>query len=122
MKRVHTGANIASAMHGLSPNRNGPLEEARQSRQMAAIRSMSAWAPAQTLKPGCRALTFIGSAERRLPNPECISPETERQRARSARALGNNPASGQSSLRYSPIASVSDLESRMGEARHQERR
>ena len=50
---------------------------------------------------------FIGSAERRLLKPECISPEIERQRARSARVCGTRPASGLSSLRYSAMASVS---------------
>src|SRR5581483_4778915 len=70
-------------------------------------RSMSACAPAQTLKSGWCAFTFIGSAERRLEKPECISPETERQCARAVRACGSSPASGRISLRYSAIASVS---------------
>src|SRR5882757_5311642 len=52
---------------------------------------------------------FIGSAERRLLKPECISPEIERQRARSARFFGISPAVGFSSLRYSAIASVSQI-------------
>src|SRR6516165_12729688 len=50
---------------------------------------------------------FIGKAERILAKPECISPETERQLARATRSLGNRPASGNNSLRYSAIASVS---------------
>src|SRR5579864_1315191 len=50
---------------------------------------------------------FIGRAERILANPECISPETERQCARATGSVGNRPAPGNSSLRYSAIASVS---------------
>src|SRR5260370_771512 len=50
---------------------------------------------------------FIGNADRRLLKPECISPEIERQRARSARAVGTRPAFGFISLRYSAIARVS---------------
>src|ERR1700722_14941296 len=50
---------------------------------------------------------FIGSAERRLEKPECISPDTERQRARSPVSRGGSPDLGESSLRYSAIASVS---------------
>ena len=45
----------------------------------AVMRSMSACARAHTLWPGKRALRFIGSAERRLMNPECISPATARR-------------------------------------------
>src|SRR4029077_7174472 len=50
---------------------------------------------------------FIGRAERILANPECISPETERQRARATGSFGNRPAWGNISLRYSAIANVS---------------
>jgi hypothetical protein len=49
---------------------------------------------------------FIGSAERRLLKPECVSSEIERHSARSHRAVGISFASGLSSLRYSAIASV----------------
>jgi hypothetical protein len=52
-------------------------------------------------------LRFIGSAERKLLKPECISPQTARQCARAARSSGISPAPGSSSLRYSAIASVS---------------
>jgi hypothetical protein len=38
-----------------APNRYGPPYCCRQSRQIAVTRSMSPCAPAQTLKPGCRA-------------------------------------------------------------------
>jgi hypothetical protein len=51
----------------------------------------------------------MGSDDRRLTKPECISPEIERQRARSAGSLGSRPASGFHSWRYSPIASVSQI-------------
>jgi hypothetical protein len=44
-----------------------------------------------------------------LLKPECISPEIERQRARAAWSLGRRPAPGFSSLRYSAIASVSQM-------------
>ena len=39
--------------------------------------------------------------------PEWISPQIDRQWARWTRSAGNRPASGITSLRYSPIASVS---------------
>ena len=74
---------------------------------MATTRSMSACAPAHTLKPGWWALRFIGSAERRLAKPECISPQIARQWARAARSAGSRPASGFASARYSAMASVS---------------
>jgi hypothetical protein len=64
------------------------------SRHIVVMRSMSPRAPAQALKPGKCALMFIGNAERRLLKPECISPQIERQWARCARSVGNNPASG----------------------------
>src|SRR5258706_11835142 len=51
----------------------------------------------------------MGSAERRLEKPECISPQIERQRARAARSSGSSPAFGFNSFRYSPIASVSHI-------------
>src|SRR5260370_15379614 len=50
---------------------------------------------------------LMGRAERRLMKPECISPEIERQSARAAASGGSRPASGDSSLRYSAMASVS---------------
>src|SRR6185369_3531739 len=105
--RLHTGAYMASAMPGVAPNRNGPPDLARHSRQIVNTRSISACAPAQILNLGWRALMFIGSAERRLANPECISPQIERQRERASVSVGSKPASGFSSLRYSPIAKVS---------------
>src|ERR1700709_580993 len=51
----------------------------------------------------------MGNAERRLEKAECISADTERQRARSARTFGGGPASGFTSFRYSAIASVSQI-------------
>lgn len=50
---------------------------------------------------------FIGSAERMFAKPECISPEMERQWARTARSAGSNPASGKTSLRKEAMANVS---------------
>src|SRR5262245_15054224 len=96
-------------MQGRSPNRNGPLWAEKHSRQIENTRLMSACAPAHTGKFGCLAFRFIGSAERRLLKPECISPEIERQRARAARSAGIRPASGLISLRYSAIARVSQI-------------
>jgi hypothetical protein len=55
----------------------------------------------------CRALRFIGSAERRLWKPWCISPDTARQIARAALSFGSRLAFGYFSSRYSAIASVS---------------
>src|SRR3954471_2831162 len=51
----------------------------------------------------------MGSAERRFEKPECISPDTDRHLARSARDFGSSPAWGLTSLRYSAIARVSQI-------------
>src|ERR1700733_9278200 len=106
MKRVTTGAYIASAMER-SPNRNGPPEAARHSRHMVQTRSMSACARVQILKFGKWPLRLTGSDARRVVKPEWISPQIERQCARNTRSAGNRPAFGMISLRYSAIASVS---------------
>src|SRR3954447_10851624 len=79
----------------------------KQPFQIDKTRSISACAPAQILKLGWRAFKFIGSAERKLAKPECISPEIARQCARAARSLGKSPAFGFISATYSAIASVS---------------
>src|SRR5260370_24702709 len=50
---------------------------------------------------------FMGRAERRLMNPECIQAEIKRHSARAAASWGSRAASGDSSLRYSAMASVS---------------
>src|SRR5262252_3549805 len=73
------------------------------------MRSMSACAPDHTLKPSRRAFKFIGNADRKLLNPECISPLIERQRARAAQSFGNSPAFGLISLTYSAMARVSQI-------------
>src|SRR6266480_703924 len=106
MKRVTTGAYIASAVVR-SPNKNGPPDLARQSRQMVQTRSISACARDQILKPGKWPLRLTGSEALSVVKPEWISPQIERQCARSTRSAGSRPASGQTSLRYSAIASVS---------------
>src|ERR1700760_350660 len=107
MKRVTTGAYIASAMVRRSPNRNGPPDLARHSRQMVQTRSMSACARDHILKLGKWPLRLTGSDARRVVKPEWISPQIERQCARKTRSDGNRPASGMTSLRYSAIAMVS---------------
>src|SRR3982074_1133319 len=106
MKRVTTGAYMASAMVR-SPNRNGPPDLARHSRQIAQTRSISDCARDQILKPGKWPFRLTGSDARRVVNPEWISPQIERQCALCTRSAGNRPASGMISLRYSAIASVS---------------
>src|SRR5664279_716641 len=106
MKRVTTGAYIASAMLR-APNRNGPPDLARHSRQIVQTRSISACARDQILKPGKWPFRLTGSEARRVVNPEWISPQIERQCARNIRSEGSKPASGMISLRYSDIASVS---------------
>src|SRR6202790_4483951 len=106
MKRVTTGANMASAMLRW-PNRNGPPDSARHSRQMVQTRSISAWARDQILKPGKWPFRLTGSDARNVVKPEGISPQIDRQCARGVGSGGNRPASGMISLRYSPIASVS---------------
>ena len=108
MKRVTTGAYIASAMVR-SPNKYGPPDSARHSRQMVQTRSISACARDQILKPGKWPFRFTGSEARSVVKPEWISPQIERQCARWMRSAGNRPASGMTSLRYSPIASVSQM-------------
>src|ERR1700710_1910466 len=106
MKRVTTGAYMASAMER-SPNRNGPPDSARHSRQIAQIRSMAPCAREQILKFGKWPLRLTGSDALKVVKPEWISPQIERQCARCTRSAGNRPASGMTSLRYSAIASVS---------------
>src|SRR5262245_5663759 len=51
----------------------------------------------------------MGSAERRLLKPECISPLMARQCARATLLVGSSPLLGLISLRYSAIASVSQI-------------
>src|SRR5436309_4787294 len=106
MKRVTTGAYIASAMVR-SPNRNGPPDWTRHSRQMVQTRSISAWARDQILKLGKWPFRLTGSEARSVVNPEWISPQIERQCARRMRSAGSRPALGMISLRYSAIARVS---------------
>src|SRR6267378_2462540 len=105
MKRVTTGAYMASAMVR-SPNRNGPPDLARHSRQIVQTRSMSDCARDQILKPGKWPFRLTGSDERSVVNPEWISPQIDRQCAREMRSAGSRPASGLISLRYSAIACV----------------
>src|SRR6201999_510725 len=106
MKRVTTGAYIASAMVR-SPNRKGPPDRTRQSRQIAQTRSISACARDQILQLGKWPFRLTGNEARNVVKPEWISPEIARQCARWIRSAGNNPACGMVSLRYSAIASVS---------------
>src|ERR1700709_1508538 len=106
MKRVTTGAYIASAMVR-SPNRNGPPDLARHSRQIVQMRSMSPCARDQILKFGKWPFRLTGNDARRVVKPEWISPQIERQCARCMRFAGNRPGSGITSLRYSAIARVS---------------
>jgi hypothetical protein len=74
---------------------------------MASTRSMSACARDQILNAGKWALMFIGSAPRIALKPECISPQIARQCARARMSAGSSWALGLISLRYSPMASVS---------------
>src|ERR1700743_3434410 len=106
MKRVTTGPYMASAMVRW-PNRNGPPDLARHSRQMVQTRSISAWARDQILKLGKCPLMLTGGDARSVVNPEWISPQIERQCARKIRSSGSRPDCGLTSLRYSAIASVS---------------
>src|SRR4030081_2660029 len=106
MKRVTTGAYMASAMVR-SPNRYGPPDLARHSRQIVQMRSMSPCARDQILKLGKWPFRLTGNDARKVVKPEWISPQLERQCARNTRSAGNRPASGMTSLRYSAIATVS---------------
>src|ERR1700716_2704955 len=106
MKRVTTGAYIASAMLR-SPNRNGPPDLARHSCQIVETRSISACARDQILKPGKWPFRLTGSDARSVVKPEWIFPKIERQCAHITRSARNSPASGMISLSYSAIASVS---------------
>src|SRR5258705_10919707 len=98
MKRVTTGAYMASAMPR-SPNRNGPPDLARHSRQIAQTRSISAWARDQILKPGEWPFRLTGRDAPRVVNPAWILPQIERQCARNIRCAGNRPAAGMTPLR-----------------------
>ncbi len=98
---------MASAIVGCFPNKNGPFQFVRQSRQIDVIRSISACAELQTVNPGLWNRRFIGSEDRSAENPECISPEIDRHLARAAFSFGSICASGYNSLRYSAIAKVS---------------
>src|SRR5436190_21797009 len=102
MNRVTTGAYIASAMVR-SPNRNGPPDWARHSRQMVQTRSISAWARDQILKPGKWRFRLSGSEARSVVEAECISPQIEGQGARRTRAAGKRPAARLTALTYSPL-------------------
>src|SRR6195256_3796350 len=106
MKRVTTGAYMASAMVR-SPNRNGPPDLARHSRQIVQMRSISPCARDQILKFGKWPFRLTGNDALKVVKPEWISPQIERQWARNTRSAGNSPASGLTSLRYSAIAIVS---------------
>src|SRR5689334_4471280 len=98
MKRVTTGAYMASAMVR-SPNRNGPPDFARHSRQMVQTRSISACARDQILKPGKWPFRLTGSEARKVVKPEWISPQIDQQCARWMRSAGNKPEFGMISLR-----------------------
>src|ERR1700688_2734775 len=106
MKRVTTGAYMASAMVR-SPYRNGPPDWVRHSCQIVQTRSISACARDQILKPGKWPFRLTGSEARKVVKPEWISPQIERQCARKMRSEGSSSAFGMTSLRYSDIASVS---------------
>ena len=68
-------------------------------------------------------MRFIGSAERKLEKPECISPETARQCARRARSAGKSPASGcDLGQIFRDRQRVPDRHAVMGQARHQDGR
>src|SRR5262249_55358438 len=66
LKRITTGANIASAIVK-SPNRNGPPYVSRHSLHIASMRAMSASAPGVAPLPGNDARMFIHMFERRSP-------------------------------------------------------
>src|ERR1700730_7186121 len=122
MKRVTTGANMASAMLRW-PNRNGPPDWARHSRQMVQPRSISAWARDQILKPGKCPFRLTGSDARKVVNPEWISPQIERQWARWIRSAGNKP-----DIRHDFVKIIRDRQripdggALVPQARHQDRR
>src|SRR5580704_9984189 len=92
------------------PNKYGPFQRSKHSRQTFKTQSISACAADQTTKPGLVLRRLTGKAERSAANPECISLQIERQCARASRPDGSNPAFGYSSFRYSPIAIVSHIE------------
>ncbi len=113
---------MASAIVRLSPKRNGPPEAARQSFQRVSMRSMSAWAPAQTGNPGWCDLMFIGSAERRLAKPECTSPDTDRHHAFALGSSGRRRAAQRLVEVLADGQRVPDDEVVVAQPRHQERR
>ena len=74
---------------------------------MSVMRLISARTADQSVKSGRNSFRFIGSEPRNAANPECISPETERQCARAFGSSGSIRAFGKVSFRYSARASVS---------------
>ena len=71
------------------------------------MRSMSASAFDQTLKPAKWPLMFIGSAWRSETKPECISPQIGAGMRARRPIPGQKPFFGAISCRNSPMASVS---------------
>src|SRR5215475_15991671 len=73
------------------------------------MREMSALTSGLSLKFANDSRNFIGKFSRRAANPECISALTERAVARALASDGHSFRSGNSSLRYSQIASESQM-------------
>ncbi len=84
-------AYMASARHGRAPNRYGPRSDPGNRRRSSRYARCSAFAPLNTRSQGGRhAGSSAGRAE--MTKPECISPEMDRQWARSAALPGRKPA------------------------------
>ena len=102
------------------PNRKSPPpkrapKRSRQSSQISEMRSIFSATPSPILSPEpwpvlwfCKS---IGMWLRSGENPACISVLTTRAEARAAISSGHNPAAGNSSARYSMMASVSQIKS-----------
>jgi hypothetical protein len=107
-----------------SPNRNGPPDSARHSRQMVQTRSISACARDQILKPGKWPFRLTGSEARSVVKPEWISPQIERQCARWMHAIGRQQADVRHHLVevFRDRQRVPDRGALVPQARHQDRR
>ena len=101
----------------------GRRKASMQSRQIAKMRSISAWARDQTRKPGKSPLRFIGKARAHRREARVhLAANRSAAGAATAIACGSSSASGRISCRYSPMARLFQITmSVVPQSRHQHR-